>query len=146
MAGTSTQFSAARFRTAIHAAMAMGTPPDPADQIRFYWNDTRTSAVPVDTEGVPFDPSAVITTTSRASVTRPCAVEYIDANGQPTPFGSVAPSKVRITLLDEDYVVVHDADYVVISGDRYLRLLEPPSYGLYDVGVHQILYVAENEK
>ena len=125
--------------------MTMGTPPVAGDQLRFYWNDTRSTAAAVDGEGIPFDPTATITTTTRASVTKPCAVEYIDASGQPTPFGTVVPSKVKVTLLDQDYTAVKDADYIVIGGDRYLRHHEPPSYGLFDVGVHQLVYVAENE-
>lgn len=145
MAGSSNAFNAARFRSAIRSVMTMGTPPVSGDQLRFYWNPTRSATATKDGEGIPFDPSAPVATTTHAPVSLPCAIEYIDAAGQPTPFGAIAPSKVRVTLLDEDYDQVKDADYVLISGDRYIRHHEPPSYGLFTVGVHQIIYTAENE-
>lgn len=145
MAGSSNSFKPDTFRAAIRSAMTMGTPPDTDYQMRFHWNPDRTTAATRDGEGIPFDPTAVITSTTQPSTTVACAVEYLDAAGQPSPFGSIVPSRIRVTLLDEEYEQVKDADYVVIGGDRYLRHHEPPSYGLYEVGVHQILYVAENE-
>lgn len=145
MAGTSNSFKPAAFRAAIRSAMTMGAPPEADYQLKFYWNPSRTSAATKDGEGIPFDPAAPITSTTRDPVSVPCAVEYLDAAGQPSPFGAVVPSKVRVTLLDEDYEVVKTADYVVVGGDRYLRHHEPPSFGLFEAGVHQIVYVAENE-
>ncbi len=145
MAGTSSSFNAAAFRNAIRSVMDLGTPPADADQLRFHWNPTKTTAATKDGEGIPFDPTAVITTTTPTPVNKPCAIEYIDAAGQPTPFGAIVPSRIRVTLLDEDYAVVKGADYVIVGGDRYIRQYEPPSFGLYSVGVHQITYATENE-
>lgn len=145
MAGSSSSFKPDVFRVAIRSAMTVGTPPDTGYQLRFHWNPDTTTAATRDGEGIPFDPTAAITSTTPAPVAAPCAIEYLDAAGQPTPFGAIVPSKVRVTLLDEDYAQVKDADYILISGDRYLRHHEPPAYGLFDVGVHQIMYVAENE-
>lgn len=146
MAGSSTGFNAAAFRAGIRFAMTMGAPPADADALKFHWNPTVTSSGVMDGDGVPFDPAAPVTRTqTKAPVSRPCAVEFIDAAGEVTAFGVVVPSKVRVTLLDEDYQAVKDADYVVIGGDKYVRDEQPPSYGLFDVGVFQIVYVAENE-
>jgi hypothetical protein len=145
MAGTNSSFNASAFRAAMRSAMTMGTPPVAADALTFCWNPTNATTSVKDGEGVPFDPAAPVVRTPRTPVSKPCAVEYIDAAGNPTPFGAIVPSKVRVTLLDEDYTVVKDADFVVISGDRYLRHHEPPSVGLFSVGVHQIIYAAENE-
>lgn len=145
MAGTNASFNADKFRTAIRFAMTMGAPPAAGDQLSFHWNPTATTAAVKDGEGVPFDPSAAITRTTPPPVTKPCAVEFLDAADQPTPFGAVIPSKVTVILLDEDYDAVKDADYVVIGGDKYVRSHEPPSVGLFDVGVHEIVYIAENE-
>lgn len=125
--------------------MTMGTPPASVDALKFYWNPVTTTPATKDGEGVPFDPTATVTRAVSRTTTKPCAVEYLDASGQPTPFGSVVPSRVRVTLLDQDYAIVKDANFIVIGGDRYLRHHEPPSYGLFDVGVHQIIYIAENE-
>lgn len=145
MAGSSSSFSATKFRTGIRFAMDMGTPPDAADQIVFYFNPTRATSATRDGEGIPFDPSAVITETPRPPARRPCAVEYLDASDEPTPFGSVLPAKVRVTLLDEDHQAVKGADYIVVSGDRYLRHHVPPAFGLFDAGIYQMVFLAENE-
>lgn len=145
MAGTNSSFSATRFRAAIRSVMTMGTPPETGIALKFYWNPGSTTPATKDGEGVPFDPAAVITRTTRTPVSKPCAVEYVDASGAPTPFGSVVSSHIKVTLLDEDYRVVADADYVVVNGDRYIRHHEPPSFGLFEVGVHQVVYIAENE-
>ena len=147
MAGTSKSFNATAFRTAIRAAMTMGTPPAAADALKFYWNPVTTVTATKDGEGIPFDPTATVTRADARSVSKPCALEYLDATGtgHPTPFGSVVPSRVRVTLLDEDYAVVADANFVVIGGDRYIRHHEPPAVGLFSVGVHQIVYIAEND-
>lgn len=145
MAGTNGGFSAAKFRAGVRFAMTMGAPPAAADQLIFGWNPTVTTVATTDGEGVPFDPTATVTRTTVPTVKKTCAIEYLDAAGDPTPFGSVIPSKVRITLLDEEYTAVRDADFVVVGGDKYLRHHEPPSLGLFEVGVHQIVYIAENE-
>jgi hypothetical protein len=145
MAGTSGSFNASAFRSAIRFAMDMGAPPATGDRLTFHWNPTATTVASKDGEGVPFDPAATITRTTPPPVTAPCAVEFHDATGEPTPFGVVIPSKVSVVLLDEDYCAVKTADYVVIAGDKYIRSHEPPSVGLFDVGVHTIVYIAENE-
>lgn len=145
MAGSSSTFNAAAFRTAIRAAMTMGTPPRGVDQLKFYWNPVTTVVGHKDGEGVPFDPHATVSRSPSRVVSKPCAVEFIDAQGQPTAFGAIVPSRIRVTLLDADYLAIADHDYIVIAGDRYLKHHEIPAVGLFDVGVHQIIYQAENE-
>lgn len=145
MAGTNSGFSADGFRAGIRFAMTMGAPPTAADQLTFGWNAAKSTTATRDGEGVPFDPTAAVTATTPTPVKSTCAVEYLDAAGEPTPFGVVIPSKLRITLLDEEYATVGDADFVVMGGDKYLRSHEPPSLGLFDVGVHQIIFMSENE-
>lgn len=145
MAGTNSSFNADKFRTAIRFAMTLGAPPATSDQLTFHWNPTATTAASKDGEGVPFDPTAAITRITRTPVTRPCAVEFVDAADEPTAFGLVIPSKLKVTLLDVDYDAVKDADFVVVGGDKYVRSHEPPSLGLFDIGVHSVIYTAENE-
>lgn len=140
-----TGFDAARFRSAIRFVFTMAEPPSTVDQLVFHWNPTSTSAGPKSGDGVPFNPTQAITTTTPPTVKRPYLVEYVDAAGEPTPFGKVIPSRVRVWLLDGDYDDVKTADYVVISGDRYERDHEEPSYGLFDVGIHCCTYSAMNE-
>ena len=147
MAGTNSTFHATAFRAAIQSAMTMGIAPTGADAITFCWNPTTTTVAVIDGEGVPFDPGAAITThTAPAPVSVPCAVQYVDATGDPTPFGSVVAGRVKVTLLDVNYTTVGTADYVLISGNRFLRHHEEPPVGLFNVEIHTIIYIAENEK
>lgn len=145
MAGSNPTFKAGQFRSAIRFVFDMAAPPVAADQLRFHFNPTTTSVAARDGDGVPFDPAAAVVVAQRPPLQRPCLVEYVDAAEDPTAFGTVVPSKLRVTLLDEDYAYVKDADYVMIGGDRYLRHHEPPSYGLFDVGLHTLYFAAENE-
>lgn len=147
MAGTNPGFSAAEFRDAIHFAMKMGAPADPEAQVTFYFDaDATTSAVSMDSRRVPFDPDADVNPgTGRQPLRVDCAVEYFDAEGQPTGFGLLTPSRLAITLLDVDYEQVVGTSYVVVHGDRYdFRRTEPP-VGLFDAGIFTMHFTAQNE-
>jgi hypothetical protein len=146
MAGADAGFNAAEFRDAIHFAMQMGAAPDLDEQVTFHFASTLTYNVPADGAQVPFDPTATVTSAPSAAPVRvPCAVEYFDAENQPTNFGLMAPSRLSITLLDEDYERVKASTYVVAHGDRYnYRRTEPPS-GLFDVGLYTMHFTAVNE-
>lgn len=145
MAGADAGFNAAEFRDAIHFAMEMGAAPEADEQVTFHFASTLTYNVPADGAHVPFDPSATVTSAAPSPVQVPCAVEYFDAENQPSSFGLMAPSRLSITLLDEDYAQVKHADYVIAHGDRYnYRRTEPPS-GLFDVGLYTMHFTAVNE-
>lgn len=145
MASTNADFDAGAFRSAIQFVYQMAAAPVPDDQVTFHFESQLIYNVPVDQDGRPFDPNATVVKTTPPVAKVACAVEYVDAENQPTDFGLLAPSKVKISLLDEDYALVKDAVYVVIAGDRYnYRRTFPPS-GLFDVGIFTILYVSENE-
>jgi hypothetical protein len=145
VASTSGDFDAASFRDAIRFVYTMAAAPVSEDQVYFHFESVLVYNVPVDQDGRPFDPDATVVRTTPTAVQVPCAVEYVDAENQPTSFGLLSPSKVKITLLDQDYALVKDAIYVVIAGDRYnYRRTFPPS-GLFDVGLFDMLFVAENE-
>ena len=147
MAGVDAGFDAAAFRDAIHFAMTMGAPPDPSQQITFYFPETTINAgsVPVDGAGVPFDPEAELTGTAPDPVQVECALEYFDAEDQPTSFGMMAPARLAVTLLDLDYELVAGASYVVVHGDRYNYRRTQPPQGLFDVGLYVMHFTAENE-
>lgn len=68
----------------------------------------------------------------------PCAVEYADATGELANFGMVAPTRVIITLLDEDYALVKGFGYVVIGGNKYLYERTEPPLGMVDVTIWRI--------
>lgn len=145
MAGSDAGFNAEAFRDAIHQAMSMGAAPDAAQQVQWYLPSTLTYNVAVDGAHVPFDPAATVTRTTPPPVRVDCAVEYLDAEGQPTSFGLMTPSRVAITVLDVDYERIKTATHVVIHGDRYnYRRTEPPG-GLFDVGLYVIHFTGADE-
>lgn len=119
---------------------------EPDLQPGFYFTQpTDTSTYSADDAGVPFDPTVHTTTPPTGPVFVDCAVEYFDAENQPTTFGLLAPSRIVVTVLDEEYQLIQGCDYVVIHGDRYnYRRTEPPT-GLFDVGVFSLHFVAESE-
>jgi hypothetical protein len=146
MAGTNSGFDAAGFRAGIHFAMQMGAPVSASDQVKFYFAPVVTSTAPVDGSDLPFDPAAASTSITPTPITVPCAVEYARQEGEHDRVGFIVPSRLRILLLDVDYVKVADCSYIVYGGDRYdLRYEEPPN-GLFDVGVHALVFVARGER
>jgi hypothetical protein len=145
MAGTDAGFNAAEFRDAIHLAMNMGAAPDESEQLTFHFESSLTYNVPADGALVPFDPTATVTRVTPTPVRVPCAVEYFDSENQPTAFGLMAPTRIAVTLLDEDYDRIKNAVYVVAHGDVYdYRRTEPPS-GLFDVGLYTMHFTARGE-
>lgn len=145
MAGFNSGFNAGEFRSAIQFVYNMAAPPIPAEQATFYGPSTLVYTGSVDDDELPFNPATTVVRTPATGVKVPCGIEYLDVDGQPVVFGTVTPSKVVTTLLDEDYVKVKGSAYVVIAGEKYLyRRTEPPS-GLFDVGLYALHWVAENE-
>jgi hypothetical protein len=145
MAGANADFNATEFRNQIKFAMQLGAAPEASEQVYFHFASTLVYNTPTDGANVAFDPAATVTNTTPAPVQVDCAVEYFDAENQPTSFGLLAPSRLAITLLDDDYDQVKDCSYVVIHGDRYdYRRTEPPG-GLFDVGVYTMHFTARSE-
>lgn len=146
MAGTQRGFRADKFRTAIRFVFDMAAPPETDYQLTFHFTDTISFVGPSDGDSVPFDPAEPITRTTQPPIQRPCDVEFLRSTDEVTAFGVVVPAKLKVTLLDEDYEDVKAASFVVMGGDRYLRHIEPPSFGLFDVGLHELIFIAENER
>lgn len=123
----------------------MAATPVSDDQVTFHFPSTLVYNTNVDADGRPFDVNATVTQTTPPAIKVPCAVEYFDAESQPTNFGLMAPSKLKIALLDEDYLKVKGVSYVTLGGDRYnYRRTEPPT-GLFDVGIYTMHFTSENE-
>lgn len=145
MAGEVPGFNAGDVRAGLRLAMRIGLPPVSGDQPTFYFPRAITNTALADDENVPFDPAARPTLGPARSIKVPCAVEYVDAAGKIENFGVITPSKITITLLDEDHDLVRGFEYVVIGGDRYwYRRTEPP-LGLVSVGVWIVHCTAEDE-
>jgi hypothetical protein len=146
MAGRTPSFNAQNFRDNIRFVMNMAAPPQQERQILFHFSQDTGWSGAVDTDNVPFDPTAtVVRTEGRPPVRVPCVVEVSEDAGDQTPFGAVISTVLRLTLLDEDYLKVEDATYIVFDGDKYLRQQTTPPYGLFDVGIHEMVFIAEND-
>lgn len=138
-------FSGAKFRNAIQFVFEMAADPVINNQILFHFEPVITNSSHADGDKVPFDPRQAPVRTARAPVRVPCDVEFTASSDVPTEFGTVIPAKLTVLLLDSDYAQVAEAAYVTMNGDRYNRQYEPPSFGLFDVGLHYLVFQAENE-
>lgn len=139
-------FNANAVRAGLRTAMTVGLPPLASEQPVFYMPRTMDAPTQnVDSEGVPFNPSYAPTFDPPVTHKVPCAIEYVDGEGKLTGFGVVAPTKVVLTLLDEDYQTVKGFEYVAIAGVRYwYRRTENPK-GLISVGLYKVHCQSEDE-
>ena len=151
MAGLNPGFRATDFRGAVRFLAQMAAPTVVQDQAVFLFTEEVVYDSPVDAEDVPFDPAARPVLASggqpapRTSATVPCLVEYHDALNEPVPFGQVAPTRLAVTLLDEDYAQVKEARTIRVGGERYdYQHTEVPK-GLFDVTLWRMWFVAEGE-
>ncbi len=145
MAGTNPDFDSAAFRTGIQFVFTMAAPPVGADQVKFYFASTLTyNTAHVDGIGVPFDPVSTVTRSQPAAVSVPCGIEYRDGRGDITVFGETVPATVHITLLDEDFAQVNGCAYIVLHGEKYKLIHVDPPSGLFDVGIYELTFEAEN--
>ena len=134
-------------RDGLRLAMAVGLPAEVADQPVFVFPPT-----PVDTgddtdgNGVPFDWRAGRAAAGAPTTFQvPCAIEYIDGQGKIENFGLMAPTRLLLTLLDEDYALIKGFSYVVIAGNQYFYAKTRPPLGLVSVGVWQVEVRTDDE-
>lgn len=138
-------FDANAVRAGLRLAMTVGLAPDAGDQPTFFMPAVETSSAVLDQGGVPFSPAGQRTFAPRTSFTVPCGVEYQDGPGKLENFGVIVPSKVILTLLDEDYDVVKGFEFVVISGTRYFYRRTEPQKGLVTLGIWKVHCVSEDQ-
>lgn len=155
MAGTNAGFDATAFRDGITFAMQMGTPPDLDVSAVFVFADgpgvvyTKNNVVvatpKLDRDGYPFDPDIKRTLTAGARVRVNCAIEMVKADQEEIPVGSFRPVKAIVTLLDVDYAQVKGCKEMILNGDTYAYGYEPGALGMFEVGVHQMIFYAVQE-
>jgi len=146
MAGRDPTFDAREFRQAIRGVYRMALAPDEERQPIFHFPKMVTSTNALDSDDVPFDPTQTPPAApAKSPVKVPCAIRYVDDQGDPTGLGVITPSRVELTFLDTDYAQVEGFSHVVIDGDVYrYRRTQPPT-GLFDVGMFAVICVAEDE-
>ena len=145
MAGQIPGFRADVVRAGLRLAMSVGLPVDSPDGLPFYFPRPVTNAAPADDSGVPFDTTARPIYGPPTVVRVPCGVEYFDREGKIENFGVLVPSRVELTLLDQEYAKVRGFEYVVIGGARYFYQRTATPLGLVSVGVHVVYCVAEDQ-
>ncbi len=152
--GIPVNFDNESFRQAIRFAMQMGTNPDPdkrpifirKNQGRTYKKDGVVIPTPrLDRDGKPFDPEIEVVKAPDERVSVDCAIEVERADAEELPVGNFRPTKVVVTLLDDQYEVVNDCRELIYNGDRYLFGYEPESNGLFEVGVYTMIFYAVDE-
>lgn len=131
----------------LYTAMGFGTPTRTEDRATFFLpvKPKTTVTEPDDLSGVPFDYTvrkAVSTTKLQVA----CAVEFYDAQGIIETFGTTAPTRIKVTLLDPEYQQVKDYAYVVAGGDKYIRAKTEPPIALGTIDVWSLWADAENER
>ena len=128
----------------LHKAMEFGEPTRAEDQATFVTIVEPIVIGPVDEDGVPFDPSERVSRTPQSN-TVACAVEYVDRADRAERFGTLQPTRVKITLLDAEYQTVRGFDYVVVGGDKYVYRSTEPPVALGSIDVWTVYCTAEDE-
>jgi hypothetical protein len=143
--GTPSSFNAATVRAGLRTAMNFGLPTVTNDQPTFFMPQTATSTSHLDGEGVPFDPNASFTLSALVKRQAPCAVEYVDGDGKVETFAVIAPSKVKLTFLDQDYATIKGFHFCVIEGQKYYYQRTEPPVALGTIDVYTVHCKSEDE-
>lgn len=145
MAGSVPGFDAEDVRAGLRLAMNVGLPVATEDQPVFYGVPTVTNTTRADESSVPYDPASRRTVTAATGVRVPCAIEYFDNAGKIENFGVMVPTKVVLTLLDQDYAAIKGFNFVVIGGNRFFYQRTETPLALVSVGVYLIHCTAEDQ-
>ena len=167
--GIPANFPEQTFRNAIHFAMQMGTNPlldkdgkleraptfvipgdgwsylDQDGHVIWAEGDPLAGKPRTDQDGQPLDPDIEVVEDPDTEITRDCAIEVTRADADELPVGNFRPTKVVVTLLDDDYLAVKDARRLLYNGDEYIFGYEPESVGLFEVGVYTLIFYALDE-
>lgn len=144
MAGSLPGFPSDAFRNGIRFAMDMGAPPIEGERATFYFEPQLVYNRPVDDDDVPFDPTSTVVRETPDPLQVTCAVEYFDAQGNPSSFGLIVPSRATILLLDEEYQQVKLAIGVLLRGEKFIYKSTEMPLGLFDVGIYQMHFISED--
>ena len=140
-------FDAEEVRAGLTLAMNVGLPVQLEDRPTFVFpSEITDTGIARDLEGVPFDWKGDRTPTGPDTTYQvPCGIEYIDDTGKVEAFGQMSPSRVILSILDEDYALIEGFSYVVIGGVKYHYQRTEPPIGLVSVGVYQVHCRADDE-
>lgn len=113
-------FDRTGFEAGIRQAMQMGLPAAVADQPVFHFSTSNAVTGSADGRGVPFSPTATVSTSTPAPVSGiVCGITFGNRGDVETRLGDLSEDALAITLLDAEYQQVSGCSYVVLGGDRY---------------------------
>ncbi len=149
MAGTSASFNATKTRNEFRSVMRMGMPTDVAQQLTWRWRDIE-GYVPDDPAGEPYDwtDAPVVDepgnpTVPGGSLIVPYALEVLGSGATvDTAVGQLDFTRALVTLMEDDWEQVADADFCTCGNTRYTIEVQPPHVGLFDLTVVQVLIQA----
>lgn len=139
-------FDRATVRAGLLKAMGFGEPTQTADKVTFFFPKRSTTSAPHDQDGIPFDPNVRLSDAGAPSKTVACAVEFMDWNGAVVEPGTIKATRLRITLLQEEWNAVKDFTYVTAGDNKYLRDYVEPPLALGSIDVYQVMVRAEDER
>lgn len=138
-----------RAREMLRKTMVMGLPADEERWPRFrVLVEPAAVSGPVDGNGVPYDPDAVVTPAVYDFVRPVCIVETSSSDDSPW----LQPGQALVTIFDVDYESVQGADILELwlggpgSGPasyRFDRVVQQPT--LETLGVWQLLFKTEDQ-
>lgn len=140
-------FDRAKVRAGLLKAMGFGEPNGATDKVTFYFPVRATTSAATDQDGVPFNPAVRVEDDSPAFKRVPCAMEFVDAQGQAVEPGTLKPTRLRLTLLQEEWAQIKDFTYVTAGGidERYARDYIEPTIALGSIDVIQVICKALSE-
>lgn len=138
-------FNEQAFRDAIRSTMQMGMPTSVEERATFVWETLATFANP-NSAGRPFDfNQAPLTIDQHDEVQVDCVYEFVERGQHGTAIGEFENPRVKITVMDEDYVLVKGANKVRLGGNMYtINFVEPP-VSLFLPTVYTIWCSADDE-
>jgi hypothetical protein len=140
-------FDGAEFRDAIKFAMGMALPDEESERVTFRWLVDRTYST-ADPVGAPYSYDEVPSSTvAKDDVQITCGVSFISraTAAQGNAVAGFESPRVIVTVLDEDYDSVAEADEIIFDGSTYqINYWEPPQ-GLFDVSIYKVHGTARDE-
>lgn len=138
MAGSNAAFDADLFRRNIRATMLMGIPNTVTDRPTFRWLAENDYAKE-DVAGQPYDwTSSPVDESVHEDVQVTVAVEFSRTTETAgSPLGNFDMSRAVLTMLEDEYDQVFDADLVLLSSNIYTIEFWEPTIALFSVDVHR---------
>lgn len=155
--GFDVDFDKEAFENGIRFSMQMGAPNDLDRQavfikksttVRYFLGSTEVfpgADLRTDRDGKPLNPDVRMEAGTDQEIPVDCAIEITKADADELPVGDFRPTKATVTVLDSDYLDIEGCQEMRYNADRYLFGYEPEADGMFDSGVHQLVFYAVDD-